>query len=207
MQSSKNTKRGAEKRRPIYFAEDCKCSCFVRLGRILYLKSNSYLKLPFPYKFQFRNFLTINNRFKISYCRNQKSFSYPQSWFHRQLKLNVSYFHSLKEFYNKLFSTKKMRNCFLKTIWSETLESCTKVQTEHLPKTLSLDAGSRSIYFDAEFSDSKSKPTFSSFSNNVPFNPLSASPTKWLNTLKQFVGKSLRIVWVLGHFGVRRLTD
>ena len=29
---------------------------------------------------------------------------------------------------------------------------------------------------------------------NVPINPLSANPTKWSNTLKQFVGKSRRIV-------------
>ena len=28
------------------------------------------------------------------------------------------------------------------------------------------------------------------------FNPLSANPTKWSNTLKQFVGKSRRIVWL-----------
>ena len=27
-------------------------------------------------------------------------------------------------------------------------------------------------------------------------NPLSANPTKWSNTLKQFVGKTWRIVWV-----------
>ena len=33
---------------------------------------------------------------------------------------------------------------------------------------------------------------------NVPalFNPSSANPQKWLNTLKQFVGKSQGIVWV-----------
>ena len=30
----------------------------------------------------------------------------------------------------------------------------------------------------------------------LPFNPLSANPTKWSNTLKQFVGCSQRIVWV-----------
>ena len=29
-----------------------------------------------------------------------------------------------------------------------------------------------------------------------PFNTLSASSTKWSNTLKQFVGKSRQIVWV-----------
>ena len=28
------------------------------------------------------------------------------------------------------------------------------------------------------------------------FNPLSANPTKWSNTLKQFVGNSRRITWV-----------
>ena len=28
------------------------------------------------------------------------------------------------------------------------------------------------------------------------FNPLSANPTKWSNTLKQFVGKSRQIVWL-----------
>ena len=28
------------------------------------------------------------------------------------------------------------------------------------------------------------------------FNPLSANPTKWSNTLKQFVGKCRQIVWV-----------
>ena len=31
---------------------------------------------------------------------------------------------------------------------------------------------------------------------DTQFNPLSASPTKWSNTLKQFAGKSRRIVWV-----------
>ena len=32
-------------------------------------------------------------------------------------------------------------------------------------------------------------------------NPLSANPTKWSNTLKQFVGKSRQIVWsVSNHF-------
>ena len=30
----------------------------------------------------------------------------------------------------------------------------------------------------------------------VKVNPLSADPTKWSNTLKQFVGNSWRIVWV-----------
>ena len=35
----------------------------------------------------------------------------------------------------------------------------------------------------------------------MTLNPLSANPTKWSNTLKQFVGKSRRIVFsVLGHF-------
>ena len=28
------------------------------------------------------------------------------------------------------------------------------------------------------------------------FNPFSVNPTKWSNTLKKFVGKSRRIVWV-----------
>ena len=28
------------------------------------------------------------------------------------------------------------------------------------------------------------------------FNPLSANPTKWSNTLKQFIDKSQKIVWV-----------
>ena len=33
----------------------------------------------------------------------------------------------------------------------------------------------------------------SSNNSNNGFNPLSANPTKWSNTLKQFVGKSRRI--------------
>ena len=32
--------------------------------------------------------------------------------------------------------------------------------------------------------------------NKRKVNPLSANPTKWSNTLKQFVGNSRRIVWV-----------
>ena len=31
-------------------------------------------------------------------------------------------------------------------------------------------------------------------------NPLSANPTKWLNTLKQFAGCCQRIVWMFDHF-------
>ena len=31
---------------------------------------------------------------------------------------------------------------------------------------------------------------------NFLINPLSANPTKWLNTLKQFAGNSRQIVWV-----------
>ena len=34
----------------------------------------------------------------------------------------------------------------------------------------------------------------------LSFNPLSSNPTKWSNTLKEFVGKSRRIVWVFDHF-------
>ena len=30
----------------------------------------------------------------------------------------------------------------------------------------------------------------------IEFNPLGANPTKWSNTLKQFVSNSRRIVWV-----------
>ena len=32
------------------------------------------------------------------------------------------------------------------------------------------------------------------------FNPLCANPTKWSNTLKQFVGFCWRIIWVFEHF-------
>ena len=40
------------------------------------------------------------------------------------------------------------------------------------------------------------------------FDPLSAYPTKWSNTLKQFVGNSRRIVWVcLAILWHRRLKD
>ena len=34
------------------------------------------------------------------------------------------------------------------------------------------------------------------WSGFLAFNPLSANPQKWSNTLKQFVGKSWRIAWV-----------
>ena len=37
---------------------------------------------------------------------------------------------------------------------------------------------------------------YSVFSINIKFNPLSANPTKWSNTLNQFVGKYQRIVLV-----------
>ena len=34
---------------------------------------------------------------------------------------------------------------------------------------------------------------------SIKFKPLGANPTKWLNTLKKFVGKSQRIAWVFDH--------
>ena len=36
--------------------------------------------------------------------------------------------------------------------------------------------------------------------NAFRLNPLSADPTKWSNTLKQFVGFCWRIIWVFDHF-------
>ena len=48
---------------------------------------------------------------------------------------------------------------------------------------------------------SKFKSTFHQFRGSSSFNPLSANPTKWPNTLKQFVGKlSMNCLSVFGHF-------
>ena len=70
--------------------------------------------------------------------------------------------------YNKtLKSTKKKTNCFKESIFFKT--------EKFIQSTL----------ICAQFDKNYIKPTF--------YKPLSANPTKWSNTLKQFVGKSRQI--------------